>query len=454
MISAVRLRQWYADLLASFWLRPAAMTVLAIFAAQGLVWSEGAFELPDLVSRWVYSGGKDGARDVLAAIATASIGVAGTTFSITVAALTLATTQMGPRLLRNFTRDPGNQYALGTFLATFAYALTALRTVRGLDDGNNFVPQLAVSVALLLGFACVGVLMWFLHHVAASINVTHVVALVHGELADVVARLPPRRPEDADTAEPILLPHDDITFRDAAPLRTKHGGYLRALDDAKLAEWAAGCGAVVRLRVRPGDFVFPGSTIGEVAPPEVCEAAHEALADALALGQSRSVEQDLEFAVRQLAEIALRALSPSMNDPFTAIAVIDRFGAVLCNLEHRILPNGCTARSEQVRVQRPATDYAGLADAMFHMIRENGVSSPPVMIRLLEVLTEVGAVEHDPGRRNVLRRHAELAAEAALDTITDRAAKEDIVARRVLVLETLAAKVVAPVTSGHQPRIN
>jgi uncharacterized membrane protein len=454
MIGGVRLRQWYADLLATFWLRPAAMTVLAIVAAQGLVWSEGAFELPDLMSRWVYSGGKDGARDVLAAIATASIGVAGTTFSITVAALTLASNQMGPRLLRNFTRDPGNQYALGTFLATFAYALTALRTVRGLDGGNDFVPQLAVSGALLLAFACVGVLMWFLNHVASSINVTHVVALVHDELAAVVARLPFRTPDEADAPGPAPLPHAEVTFRDSAPLRTKEGGYLRALDDGRLAEWAAGCGAVVRLRVRPGDFVFPGSTIGEVVPPAVCEAAHEALAGALSLGRSRSVEQDLEFAVRQMVEIALRALSPSLNDPFTAIAVIDRFGAVLCDLEHRNLPNGCTARSEQVRVQRPATDYAGLADAMFHMIRESGVTSPPVMIRLLEVLAEVGAVEHDAGRRKVLRRHAELAAEAALNTITDRAAREDIAARRVLVLETLAAEVAAPGISSHHPRID
>lgn len=454
MIGGARLHQWYADLLASFWLRPAAMTVLAVAVAQGLVWSEGAFDLPDLLTDWIYSGGKDGARDVLAAIATASIGVAGTTFSITVAALTLASNQMGPRLLRNFTRDPGNQYALGTFLATFAYALTALRTVRGLDDGNDFVPQLAVSGGLLLAFACVGVLMWFLHHVASSINVTHVVALVHGELSAAVARLPPRTPDEANPPAPAPLPHAEVTFRDAAPLRMKEGGYLRALDDGKLAEWAAGCGAVVRLRVRPGDFVFPGSTIGHVVPPAVGQAAHEAMAGALTLGQSRSVEQDLEFAVRQLAEIALRALSPSLNDPFTAIAVLDRFGAVLCELEHRSLPNGCTARAEQVRVQRPATDYAGLADAMFHMIRECGVSSPPVMIRLLEVLAEVGAVEGDSDRRKVLRRHAELAAEAALDTVTDRAAREDIAARRVLVLEALAAEVAMPGNSSHQPRIN
>jgi len=180
---SARLRQFRADLLASFWLRPAAMTLAAVALAQAMVSVEGAVEMPDPIAGWIYAGGEDGARDMLGAIATASIGVAGTTFSITVAALTLASSQMGPRVLRNFTRDPGNQYALGTFLATFAYALTALRTVGGGAEGDAFVPQLAVSVALLLGLACVGVLMWFLHHVASSIDVTHVVALVHRDLA-------------------------------------------------------------------------------------------------------------------------------------------------------------------------------------------------------------------------------------------------------------------------------
>jgi uncharacterized membrane protein len=128
-MTTARLRQWWADLLASFWLRPAVMTVAAIVGSELLVRAEGAFTLPSWIERWVYAGGTAGARDVLGAVAAATIGVAGTTFSITVAALSLASSQMGPRLLRNFTRDPGNQYALGTLVATFAYALVALRSV-------------------------------------------------------------------------------------------------------------------------------------------------------------------------------------------------------------------------------------------------------------------------------------------------------------------------------------
>src|SRR3954452_15990191 len=122
-MTAARLRQIWADLLASFCLRPAVMTVAAIIGSELLVRAEGAFTLPSWIENWVYAGGAAGARDVLGTVAAATIGIAGTTFSITVAALSLASSQMGPRLLRNFTRDPGNQYALGTLVATFAYAL-------------------------------------------------------------------------------------------------------------------------------------------------------------------------------------------------------------------------------------------------------------------------------------------------------------------------------------------
>jgi uncharacterized membrane protein len=425
------LRQFRADLLASFWLRPAALTLAAVALAQGLVLVEGLVELPGAIAGWVYAGGKDGARDLLGAIATASIGVAGTTFSITVAALTLASSQMGPRLLRNFTRDPGNQYALGAFLATFAYALTALRTVRGNAGGDDFVPQLAVSVALLLGFACVGVLMWFLHHVANSINVTHVVALVHRDLSAAVERLPER---NADA--PAQPAGAEFVGMD---LRAPGGGYLRVLDDAGLAGRAAAAGAELRLHVRPGDFVFPCSVVGAVAPASAREAAEGWLAEAMSLGDSRNVEQDIEFAVRQLVEVALRALSPSLNDPFTAIAVLDRFGATLCELAARDLPDGRFRHDGALRLQRPATDYAGLIDAMFHMIRQDGTGSPPVMIRLLEVLAAVGAVEGDPARRGALRRHAALAGEAALAATRDRAAREDIAGRLRAAESVLAA---------------
>jgi uncharacterized membrane protein len=308
-----------------------------------------------------------------------------------------------------------------------------LRTVRGRDEDGDFVPQLAVTVALLLAFCCVAVLMWFLNHVANSINVTQVVALVHADLAGAIERLPERgrAGEEPDAPAPEM--------RGAARLLAPANGYLRVLDDAALADWAAGHDAMFRVAVHPGDFVFRGSRLGEIAPSSLQAEAQEVLNRAVTLGRSRSVEQDIEFAVRQLVEVALRALSPSINDPFTAIAVVNHFGAALCDLAGRELPDGRTFRDGRLRVERPATDYVGLVDAMLHMVRQSGASSPAVMIRLVDVLAEVAAVEQDPRRRRVLRRHLDLAFEAATAATGDRAAREDLEDRHRAALRQLAA---------------
>jgi len=158
-----------------FWIRPALLVLGGTLLGQAMVMVEQAeARLPWLPDGWLYAGGEAGARDMLGAVAASTIGVAGTTFSITVAALSLASGQMGPRLLRNFVRDPGNQVALGIFLGTFAYSLVVLRTVRSVEEGS-FVPQLGVTLALLMALACVATLVWFVHHIASSINVETVI---------------------------------------------------------------------------------------------------------------------------------------------------------------------------------------------------------------------------------------------------------------------------------------
>lgn len=430
-MNPARLRQWWADLRASFWLRPTVMTVAAVFLADALVRAQIGMKLPDAVEAWVYSGGMVGARDVLGVIASATIGVAGTTFSITVAALSLASSQMGPRLLRNFTSDPGNQYALGALVATFAYSLVALRSIHEGAD-VNFVPQLAVSVGLLMAFACVGVLIWFLHHVAASISVDRVVALVQKDLVAALRQVSLDMPDAAAR---------DITEREmpdaTSPLDAPGYGYLRVLDDEALADWAAEHDAVIWLRVRPGGFILPGSMVGRIAPRMLAAEAQEMVARCMVIGDSRSVEQDVEFAVRQLVEIGLRALSPGINDPFTAIAVLDRLGSALASLAGRHMPEESVQRDGKLRLVRPVTDYKGLADAMFHMMRQGAATQPAVMLRLLEVLGGLIEVELDPQRRSVLAEHLTLARDAAMAGTEDRAARTAILARHASALAGL-----------------
>jgi uncharacterized membrane protein len=214
-------------------------------------------------------------------------------------------------------------------------------------------------------------------------------------------------------------------------------GYLHVLDDQALGDWAARHDAVLVLRIRPGGFVFPGDVMGAVSPPDRRREAEVTVGAAMSLGDSRNVQQDAEFAVRQLVEIGLRALPPGNLDLFTAIAVLDRLGAALCGLAGRALPAGCIVKDSTLRLRRPATDYAGLTDAMFHMLRQSAASEPAVMIRLIEVLGEVGAVEGDPERRRELRRHLELVLAAGLAGTRDAAALDTIRARATAVAAQL-----------------
>ena len=190
-VGAGRLRAWFETLGDVFWIRPALVVLVGVLLGEAAVLAEQAGMT--LQAGWIYNGGEAGARALLSAVASSMIGIAGTTFSITVAALSFASGQMGPRLLRNFVRDSGNQYALGIFLGTFAYALVVLRTVRSVEE-VAFVPHLGVTGAMGLALLCVGTLVWFVHHVATSINIESVIDLVHDELSEAIDRLSLDRP--------------------------------------------------------------------------------------------------------------------------------------------------------------------------------------------------------------------------------------------------------------------
>jgi uncharacterized membrane protein len=403
----------------AFWLRPAILVLLGLILGEGAVWTEQWDWTRSLLpAGWLYAGGEAGARALLGAIATSTIGVAGTTFSITVAALSLASGQMGPRLLRNFVRDAGNQVALGVFLGTFVYALVVLRTVRSVEEGA-FVPHLGVTGALVLALLCVGTLTWFVHHIASGINVETVIGTVHAELRDAVARLTLDQPDPGPIGP----------APEGRAITAKEGGYLRALDEEGLAGWAAEHNATLNLLVRPGDYVFTGVAVATVSPPALAKEAVGRVREAMSLGDRRAAAQDLEFAVRQLAEVAVRALSPGINDPFTAMAVLDRFGDVLCGMTDRHLPGAAVLRDGRAVLFRRAVDYDGLLDAMFHMIRQNGAGSAAVLLRLMEVLGAVLAVEQALERGAALRRHADLVFAAGRQNLGEQAAVEDLEAR-------------------------
>ena len=403
-----------------FWFPPAVMSLCALVLAE--IGTRLSLTDPDSTGpAWLYGGGVEGSRSILSAVASSSIGVGGTAFSITIAALSYAAGSMGPRLLQNFTEDRGNQITLGIFLSTFVFSLYSLRSVTGAESGDGvpFIPQYNVTVALFLAMACVGALVYFFGHVTGSINTTQVVNL----LADDLEKALDKATEVADTdhQSPPELP--DQAWEYAECLTSNRGGYLQLVDHHGLIRLAVEDDVVLRLLVRPGDYVCPGQPLAEALPrlPERIE-RH------LTLGRTRTPEQDPEYAVRLLAEVGTRALSPGTNDPFTAMDVVDRFGHALCSLAEKTLPTGVYAVDGRVRLVADTCDFEGLVGGMFDMLRQFGASAPPVTIHILETLTVVATVVDDPVRREVLSRQATRVrndALATVDNIDDRRVIED-----------------------------
>ncbi|NEW86141.1 DUF2254 domain-containing protein [Rhodopseudomonas sp. WA056] len=424
---SARLRKLIDDLAESFWLLPALLVAFGVISAWALVGVDRDGIVPDWAEGWLYNGGATGARTLLGAVASSTISVAGTVFSITIAALSLAAGQMGPRLLRNFTRDRGNQVTLGIFLGTFCYALVVLRSVRMPDEGA-FIPHLAVSVGIALAFVCVATLVYFVGHMSGRINVDTVIGLVSEDVHNVMRTLA------TDDRQPA--PPPPAFWHGAEPVEDERRGYLQQLDEDGLAEWACKHHTAIRMLVRPGDYVFPGAPIAMIKP--LRDGATEAIRNATALSPQHTSSTDLLFAVRRLVEVGVRALSPGINDPHTAISVLDRLGSALCEMKPLRLQTGVSIRDDHTVLVVPHVCYDELVDAMFHMIRQNAAGKPSILIRMIEVMTSVVSCERDPDRMEAVRKHADLVMRDAERDVGSPSDLSDIRARHRAFVDMIA----------------
>lgn len=352
-------------------------------------------------------GGGDGedARNLLSTLLTAVISLAGIVFSVTVVALSLAANAYGPRLIRTFRADRSTQFALGTFALTIVYLLLVLQAVRG-EAGADDVQTLAVSFGSVLAFVCVIALIAFLQGVSSLIVADEVVRRVRREFDDIITRLPV-----IDKSAP---PSEDCVPDDfeasASPLALPSEGYVQSIDFNGIMAWAKTRGAVVRLDVRPGDFVVDGDRKVHVQPaPADATVARRELGRFIVSGPGRTPDQDFEFALRHLVEVALRALSPGINDPFTAIAVIDRLRGGITRLAGRQMPMGMLRDDDgSLRLIRRVNDFRGIVDAAFNQIRQSAVDKPAVLIHMLETFEALAEHLRTDQQRDVLRHHAEL----------------------------------------------
>jgi uncharacterized membrane protein len=366
---------------------------------------------------WTFTGGAEGASSLLGAIAGSMITIAGVVFSMTLVALSLASSQLGPRLLRNFMRDTTTQTVLGTFVATFLYCLLVLRTIRRAEE-IVFVPHLSVTLGVLLAVVSVGVLIYFIHHVSVSIQADEIVARVGTELIEGIDRLFPENIGQGAPRIPKEPPDAGFlnTFgREARPVGSAGEGYLQFVDGDALMALAMQEDVVIRLERRPGHYVVAARPLVLVWPGNrVTDQLEDRINFAFALGNQRTSGQDIEFAVNQLVEIAIRALSPGVNDPFTAMTCVDRLGSALCRLAQRDMPSPYRHDTQdQLRVIAPVFTFQDFTDAAFNQIRQYGRTSTAVAIRLLETIAEVAGFAHRPEDRAALLRHAKMIARGA-----------------------------------------
>lgn len=372
----------------------------------------------------LYKGGPSGARAILSTVAGSMITVAGVVFSVTIVSLSLASSQFGPRLLRNFMSDLGNQIVLGTFIATFLYCLLVLRVVRG-EDYDIFVPHVSVLTGLMLAICSLCVLVYFIHHISTGIQASSVIARVGHDMDSVMASLFP------DECEVDVREHVPPELEgEWGEVTASRDGYVQAIDCDSLVEMARKHDVIVEVGRRPGHFVMRGMWVARVFPASRSNPKIEQeIWETFLLGSQRTQTQDIEYDIFQLVEIAVRSLSTGVNDPFTAINCIDLLGGALNTLAQRQMPRSALKdKDDKLRLVRLVVTFKGLADAAFNQIRQNGAKTPAVALRLLETIYRVHDGCPSAERRACLREHGRLTYEVARESMTqphDLAALEE-----------------------------
>jgi len=409
----------------SLWLVPSILIVVGIGLAVLMLQVDAGYGSEDQVRAWwINSGDGEDARNLLSTLLSSIITMASLAFSVTVVALTLAVNSYGSRLIRIFRADLRTQAVLGTFAMTIVYCLIVLRSIHGKAPMAD-VPHASVTVGTVLALVCVLALLAFIQGVARSIVADEVVRRVRRELDQSIEEFDPlggTAPEHA----PADLPAD--FDRKAERIALPYEGYVQAVDYDEILAWAERHDAVLRLDFRAGDFIVNGDLRVLVYPPtgEPLRVREE-IGRLILSGDERTPTQDVEFAIRHLVEIALRALSPGLNDPFTATVVIDRLrGSLSRGMGRRLPAETLRDRSGRVRVYRQVTTYEGLIDAAFHQIRQAASSHPAVLIHLLEAITRIAEHTRLDEQRRALARHANLIRAAAERDVAEPADRQDV----------------------------
>jgi uncharacterized membrane protein len=383
---------------------------------------DGSWQLPS----FFISGTADAARQILTATAAAVITVVTLVFSITIVTLTLASTQFGPRMLRNFIRDRITQLTLGSFVATFVFAILALVSI-GPGARGEFVPHVSITVTMALVVLDVILLVVFIDHIAKSIQLPQVIASIAGDLSGAIETESALAVSNAPKAGPSLTEMLARLDEDSGVVRAPSSGYLQYVSISTLIDISRGSKAVIRLLHRPGHFVVEGEPLADVWPAAAAPGVARALGGAHATGPHRTLTQDLSFAVDQLVEIAIRALSPAVNDTFTALACIDWLGDSLCKIATEWRPNEVHRDAAgHVRVIAVTVGFRRLLERAHDKIRQASRGMPAVMIRQLDGLAKLMAYTTSAEQRVLVLEQATMILRASDESVPEQADRADV----------------------------
>lgn len=413
-----KLRYSWNNLHGTFWFLPSLIIALSVLLAVVLIETDSEGAKP-WMAYWprLFGAGAAGARGMLSTIAGSMMTVVGVTFSMTLVALTLASNQYTSRIMRNFMRDRVTQVGLGIFAGIYTYCLIILRTIRGSDQGD-FIPSLAVSFGVILAIGGISILIFFIHHIASSIQAANIIASVAAETLAAVDRLFPGQlgqgpSNDEDEQAPRSL---QATNWQAIPV--PRDGYIQSVDNMLLLRLSRQYKTVVRMERGIGGFVVkdtPLVSVALTAAPDKTLIAK--LQSAYVIDRHRTVEQDSTFGIRQIVDMALRALSPGINDTTTAVMCVDYLTAILARVASRAIPSRHRYEGGELRIIAIGPTFASLLAESFDQIRGSANGNVAVMVRMMDAVETIGTLTTSPDRQQLLREEVQRLAELAERTL-------------------------------------
>ncbi|WP_417389798.1 DUF2254 domain-containing protein [Gimesia sp.] len=425
-----RLENLWDSFRTSFWFVPTIMALMAILLAYGTNQLDNLLIHSERSLSW-FTTTAPAARSTLSSVAGATIALAGVVFSITIVSLSIASSQYGSRLVRNVMGASIADLVIGQYVGTSLYCLLVLQNVREAHgDSPGFTPQVGTSVGLLLGLISMGMLIWFIHHVATAIQAPTIITEVSHDLEEAIDRLFPERmseesENEVDAEQPDVLKQQ--TFQEILSNVGKNNvtvpshkeGYIEGIDGGSLISLALELSGVVELMCKPGDYItkeqilariwFQDATETEEAHQEQTESVCNTVHRVIIIGPRRTPRQDVSYAALELVEIAVRALSPGINDPFTAMTCVDRLGGAMGRFAERSRPVQIRRDSESIPrvLVTSADDFADVLTGSFGMIREYGFSSTAVSLKMLEALSGIASHASRPDHLKIILQEAE-----------------------------------------------